>query len=155
MVCVITQQLHPAYVNLVSSIQGLPSSIQDSVQQTLNNIQQLHSSFSRAGSFQDLTSSSLSQSQEIVTKAQESLDALLEYVAHNTPLNWLVGPFTPSGRVTQEATKEPTEVMMTEMTSFTLKEVTTVPKASEKEVITALKEEAKVPNAPKAATKAQ
>uniref|UniRef100_A0A8C0GD04 Perilipin n=1 Tax=Chelonoidis abingdonii TaxID=106734 RepID=A0A8C0GD04_CHEAB len=106
MVRIITQQLHSAYVNLVSSIQGLPSNIQETVQQAINNVQQLHASFSRADSFQDLSSSSLTQSREKVTKAQESLDALLEYVTHNTPLNWLIGPFTPSVRANQEATEE-------------------------------------------------
>ncbi|XP_042697432.2 perilipin-3 isoform X2 [Chrysemys picta bellii] len=161
MVRIITQQLHPAYVNLVSSIQGLPSNIQETVQQAVNNVQQLHASFSRADSFQDLSSSSLTQSREKMTKAQESLDALLEYVSHNTPLNWLVGPFSPSVRATQEATGEPKEIMMTEMTSSALQEVASaqkkvaeVPKAPEKEMAVALKEEAKIPKAPKESMKA-
>ncbi|XP_043391568.1 perilipin-3 isoform X2 [Chelonia mydas] len=160
MVSIITQQLHPAYVHLVSSIQGLPSSIQEMVQQAVNNMQQLHTSFSRADSFQDLSSSSLTQSREKVTKAQESLDALLEYVAHNTPLNWLVGPFTPSVRVTQEAAEEPKEIM-TEMISPARQEVASaqkkvaeVRKAPEKEKAVALKEEEKIPKASKEAMKA-
>ncbi|XP_077698069.1 perilipin-3-like [Eretmochelys imbricata] len=160
MVSIITQQLHPAYVNLVSSIQGLPSSIQEMVQQAINNMQQLHTSFSRADSFQDLSSSSLTQSREKVIKAQESLDALLEYVAHNTPLNWLVGPFTPSVRVTQEAAEEPKEIM-TEMISPARQEVASaqkkvaeVPKAPEKEMAVALREEEKIPKASKEAMKA-
>ncbi|KAG6934870.1 perilipin 3, partial [Chelydra serpentina] len=161
MVRIITQQLRPAYMNLVSSIQGLPSSIQETVQQAINNVQQLHASFSRADSFQDLSSSSLTQSREKVTKAQESLDALLEYVTHNTPLNWLVGPFTPSVRATHEATEEPKEMMMTEMVSPARQEVASarkkvagVPKAPEKETAVALKEEEKIPKAPKEAMKA-
>uniref|UniRef100_K7FET6 Perilipin n=1 Tax=Pelodiscus sinensis TaxID=13735 RepID=K7FET6_PELSI len=105
MMRLITQQLHPACESLASSIQGLPSSIQDTVQLVVNNVQQLHASFSRADSFQDLSSSSLAQSREKVTRAQESLDALLEYLSHNTPLNWLIGPFTPLVSATQEATK--------------------------------------------------
>ncbi|TFK00155.1 Perilipin-3 [Platysternon megacephalum] len=161
MVRIITQQLHRAYVNLVSGTQGLPSSIQEAVRQAVNNVQQLHASFSRADSFQDLSSSSLTQSREKVTKAQESLDALLEYVAHNTPLNWLVGPFTPSVRATQEATAEPKEIMTTEMISPALQEVASaqktvaeVLKAPEKKMAVALKEEAKIPKAPKEAMKA-
>ncbi|XP_034611018.1 perilipin-3-like isoform X2 [Trachemys scripta elegans] len=161
MVRIITQQLHPAYVNLVSSIQGLPSNIQETVQQAVNNVQQLHASFSRADSFQDLSSSSLTQSREKMTKAQESLEALLEYVSHNTPLNWLVGPFSPSVGATQEATGEPKEIMMIEMTSSAPQEVASaqkkvaeVPKAPEKEMAVALKEEAKIPKAPKESMKA-
>ncbi|XP_050790147.1 perilipin-3-like isoform X1 [Gopherus flavomarginatus] len=161
MVRTITQQLHSAYVNLVSSIQGLPSNIQETVQQAVDNVQQLHASFSRADSFQDLSSSSLTQSREKVTTAQESLDALLEYVTHNTPLNWLVGPFAPSVRATQEATEEPKEIKMTEMISPALQEVASaqkkvaeVPRAPEKEMAVALKEETKIPKAPKEAMKA-
>ncbi|XP_039372078.1 perilipin-3-like isoform X2 [Mauremys reevesii] len=161
MVRIITQQLHSAYVKLVSSIQGLPSNIQETVQQAVNNVQQLHASFSTADSFQDLSSSSLTQSREKVTKAQEALDALLEYVTHNTPLNWLVGPFTPSIRVTQEATEELKEIKMTEMISPALQEVASaqkkvaeVPRAPEKEMAVALKEETKIPKAPKEAMKA-
>ncbi|KAM9112210.1 perilipin-3-like [Pangshura tecta] len=160
MVRIITKQLHSAYVKLVSSIQGLPSNIQERVQQAVNNVQQLHACFSRADSFQDLSSSSLTQSREKVTKAQESLDALLEYVTHNTPLNWLVGPFTPSIRVTQEATEELKEIKMTEMISPALQEVASarkkvaeVPKAPEKAMAVAL-EETKIPKAPKEAMKA-
>lgn len=157
MMRLITQQLHPACESLASSIQGLPSSIQDTVQLVVNNVQQLHASFSRADSFQDLSSSSLAQSREKVTRAQESLDALLEYLSHNTPLNWLIGPFTPLVSATQEATKEPKEMTMMErspavqVVSAARKRVATVPKASEEEMAVSLKEE--VPKAPKESMK--
>uniref|UniRef100_A0A7M4ENY2 Perilipin n=1 Tax=Crocodylus porosus TaxID=8502 RepID=A0A7M4ENY2_CROPO len=88
-----TLQLQPAYTNLMSSIQGLPSSIQETMQQALTNVQQLQASFSSACSFQDLSASILSQNQDRVVKLRESLDALLDYVAKGVPLNWLVGPF--------------------------------------------------------------
>uniref|UniRef100_A0A7M4FW19 Perilipin n=1 Tax=Crocodylus porosus TaxID=8502 RepID=A0A7M4FW19_CROPO len=90
-----TLQLQPAYTNLMSSIQGLPSSIQETMQQALTNVQQLQASFSSACSFQDLSASILSQNQDRVVKLRESLDALLDYVAKGVPLNWLVGPFSP------------------------------------------------------------
>ncbi|XP_074834759.1 perilipin-3-like isoform X2 [Carettochelys insculpta] len=153
---IITQQLQPACENLAASLQGLPSSIQETVQEVVNSVQQLHASFSRADSFQDLSGSSLTQSQEKMTKTQESLDALLEYLAHNTPLNWLVGPFTPSVIMTQEATKELKEMMMTERSQdgpAAQRQMAEVPKAPEKEMVEALKEEAKVLSAPEESIK--
>ncbi|KYO42550.1 hypothetical protein Y1Q_0000235 [Alligator mississippiensis] len=82
MLRMITLQLQPAYTNLMSSIQGLPSSIQETMQHALSNIQQLQASFSSACSFQDLSTSILSQNQDRVVKLRESLDTLLDYVAN-------------------------------------------------------------------------
>lgn len=93
----IIQHLQAVCLTLVSSIQGLPANVQDRVQQIQSSLEDLHASFFTAGSFQDLSSSILSQSQEKVTRARESLDELLEYVVHNIPLTWIVGPFAPSG----------------------------------------------------------
>uniref|UniRef100_A0A8C3JGR5 Perilipin n=1 Tax=Calidris pygmaea TaxID=425635 RepID=A0A8C3JGR5_9CHAR len=95
MLRIITQQLQPAYENLKASIHGLPSNIQEAVYQATRNIRKLHSSFSSAMSFQDLSSTTLTQSQDYVAEARRSLDDLFEYVTHNIPLNWLVGPFRP------------------------------------------------------------
>ncbi|XP_038225739.1 perilipin-3-like [Dermochelys coriacea] len=103
----ITQQLQDTCQTLKASIQGLPSSLQEKVQQVLKNIEELHNSFFAAKSFQDLPSAT--QSQEKITKAQEYIDELLEYVEHNTPFSWLVGPFTPSGRAYVTSQEEPAQ----------------------------------------------
>ncbi|XP_062984821.1 LOW QUALITY PROTEIN: perilipin-3-like [Elgaria multicarinata webbii] len=87
------QQLQAACQALLFSIQGFPSSLQDKVQQIRQSTKDLHSSFSAAGSFQELPGALLSQSYQRVQKAQEYLDELWEYIARNTPLSWLVGPF--------------------------------------------------------------
>ncbi|NWI13796.1 PLIN3 protein, partial [Crypturellus soui] len=98
MLRIITQQLQPAYEKLKSNIHGLPGTVQDAVQQATRNIQKLHATFSRAKSFQDLSSSALTQSQDTVRDARRSLEELLEYVTQNVPLNWLVGPFQAQKR---------------------------------------------------------
>ncbi|XP_020827077.1 perilipin-3 isoform X1 [Phascolarctos cinereus] len=103
----VTQQLQSNCLQLVSSIQGLPSNIQDKVQQAHTQIEELRATFSGAQSFQDLSSSVLTQSRERVNKARESLDEMIEYVTHNTPLTWLVGPFFPSGQTSSESEKTP------------------------------------------------
>ncbi|KFU99823.1 Perilipin-3, partial [Tauraco erythrolophus] len=101
MLRIITQQLQPVYENLKVSIQGLPSDIQEAVYQATRNIHKLRRSFSNAMSFQDLSSSTLTQSQGWVAEARRSLDDLFEYVTQNTPLNWLVGPFRAIAKVSQ------------------------------------------------------
>ncbi|KFW75816.1 Perilipin-3, partial [Manacus vitellinus] len=106
MLRIITQQLQPVYENLKTSIQGLPSNIQEAVYQATRNIHKLHSSFSSAMSFQDLSSITLRQSQDRATEARRSLDVLLEYVTHSTPLNWLVGPFRAMAEVAQGSRKQ-------------------------------------------------
>ncbi|NWQ61970.1 PLIN3 protein, partial [Neopipo cinnamomea] len=106
MLRIITQQLQPVYENLKTSIQGLPSNIQEAVYQATRNVHKLHSSLSSAMSFQDLSSITLMQSQDCVSEARRSLDVLFEYVTHNIPLNWLVGPFRAMAEVAQGSRKQ-------------------------------------------------
>ncbi|KAM7081525.1 uncharacterized protein J5F26_015107 isoform 3-T4 [Ciconia maguari] len=141
MLRIITQQLQPVYENLKASIQGLPSNIQEAVYQATRNIHKLHSSFSSAVSFQDLSSTTLTQSQDCVAEARRSLDDLLEYVTQNTPLNWLVGPFRAIAKASQDSRKQEKKDMMTDTKSPVLEEAT-----SSKEV-------AKTPEEPKGANR--
>nr|XP_048684288.1 perilipin-3-like isoform X2 [Caretta caretta] len=104
----IIQQLQATCLTLMSSIQGFPSNIQDKVQQVHHSTKELQTSFSTVHSFQDLSSRILTQSRKQVTKAQGYMDELLEYIVHNTPLSWLVGPFMLSGKIPEEA-MEPSE----------------------------------------------
>uniref|UniRef100_A0A8C3XFC4 Perilipin-3 n=1 Tax=Cyanoderma ruficeps TaxID=181631 RepID=A0A8C3XFC4_9PASS len=105
MLRIITQQLQPAYHRLKLSIHGLPSSIQETVSQAARHMYKLHSSFSRAVSFQDLSRTTLARSQDRVAEARRSLDVLFHYVTHNTPLNWIVGPFRAMAKVAQDSGK--------------------------------------------------
>lgn len=104
MLHIITQQLQRAYENLKVSIHGLPSNIQEAVHQATRNIRKLHTSFSSAKSFHDLSSTTLAESRDYVVEAQRSLNDLLQYVTQNIPLNWLVGPFR--ARVKEDSRKE-------------------------------------------------
>ncbi|KAM6040124.1 uncharacterized protein LJ206_020276 isoform 2-T2 [Theristicus caerulescens] len=142
MLHIITQQLQPVYENLKASIQGLPSNIQEAVYQAARNIHKLHSSFSSAMSFQDLSSTTLTQSQVRVAEARRSLDDLLEYVTQNTPLNWLVGPFRAIAKVSQDSRKQQEKKgKVTDIKSPVLEKAT-----SSKEV-------AKIPEEPKGANR--
>ncbi|XP_032567571.1 perilipin-3-like [Chiroxiphia lanceolata] len=114
MLRIITQQLQPVYENLKTTIQGLPSNVQEAVYQATRNIHKLHSSFSSAMSFQDLSSITLRQSQDRATEARRSLDVLFEYVTHSIPLNWLVGPFRAMAEVAQGSRKQKRREMVTD-----------------------------------------
>ena len=111
MACSITQQLQITCCKIVSAIQGLPSSLQDKVKQSLSTIEELHASFSAAKSFQDLSSSVLSQRKLAVI--QEYMEELLDYLKNNVPLSWLVGPFSP--REEEEETSQEDELSQEEV----------------------------------------
>ncbi|XP_072338828.1 perilipin-2-like isoform X2 [Scyliorhinus torazame] len=91
----LTQQLQTTCLTLVSNVHGLPQHIQDKMQQIRSTAETIHSSFSAANSFGDLSGQLLVQSREQMLKIRESMDGVMDYVLHNTPLNWLVGPFAP------------------------------------------------------------
>ncbi|KAG8454458.1 hypothetical protein GDO86_000905 [Hymenochirus boettgeri] len=91
----LTQQLQTTCLTLVAGTQGLPAHIQERMQQLRQNAQDLHSSFSSAVSFGDLSAGILNQSREQATKVRDHVDELFSYVVSNTPLTWLVGPFAP------------------------------------------------------------
>ncbi|XP_078411822.1 perilipin-3-like [Cetorhinus maximus] len=91
----LTQQLQTTCLTLASSVHGLPQHIQDKVQQIRKTAETIHTSFSSASSFGDLSGQLLAQSREQMLKIRESMDGVMDYVLHNTPLNWLVGPFAP------------------------------------------------------------
>ncbi|KAM8764429.1 perilipin-3 isoform 2-T3 [Rhynchonycteris naso] len=100
----IAQQLQATCVSLGSSIQGLPTHVKDQVQQARRQVEDLQATFSGIHSFQDLSSSVLTQSREQVAKAREALDHMVEYVSQNTPITWVVGPFSPG--VAEKAPEE-------------------------------------------------
>ncbi|XP_063146989.1 perilipin-3-like [Candoia aspera] len=93
----ITHNLGPAYTRLMASVEELPRSLRKRVDRARGNLLQLHSAFSSAGSFQDLPSGLLAQSQDKISQAREVLDTLAEYLVQMAPLNWIVGPFRPQG----------------------------------------------------------
>ncbi|NWR23608.1 PLIN3 protein, partial [Emberiza fucata] len=94
MACRISQQLQLSCSGLVAAMQGLPCSLQNELQQTLGAIRELHAVFSEANSFQDLSSSVLTQSQRELAVIQKYMEELLDYLKNNT-LSWLVGPISP------------------------------------------------------------
>ncbi|XP_041525326.1 perilipin-3 [Microtus oregoni] len=100
----IAQQLQSTCVALGASIQGLPGHVREQAQQARSQVDDLQATFSSIHSFQDLTAGVLAQTRERIARAREALDHTVEYVAQNTPVTWLVGPFAPG--ITEKALEE-------------------------------------------------
>ncbi|XP_005405834.1 PREDICTED: perilipin-3 isoform X1 [Chinchilla lanigera] len=100
----VAQQLQSTCVSLGASIQGLPAHVKDQAQQARRLVEDLQATFAGARSFQDLPASVLEQSRQRVARAREALERMVESVAQNAPVTWLVGPFAPG--ITEKAPGE-------------------------------------------------
>ncbi|NWI97007.1 PLIN3 protein, partial [Pitta sordida] len=94
----LSQQVQSSCQPLLSSLQGLPAGIQDTAGQVRHNVEELRVALASAASLQDVTGSVLARARAHATKARQLMDELVEHVATNTPLTWLVGPFAPSNQ---------------------------------------------------------
>ncbi|XP_018583543.1 mannose-6-phosphate receptor binding protein 1 isoform X2 [Scleropages formosus] len=92
MVRSLSEQLRSACLGVVSSAQGLPAAVQDQLGSARRAAEELHSSLSSSST---LSPSLLEQSRQHLAQVRQSMDGVMEYLLHNTPLNWLVGPFAP------------------------------------------------------------
>ncbi|XP_078802811.1 mannose-6-phosphate receptor binding protein 1 isoform X4 [Oryzias latipes] len=104
----LSQQLRSACSSVVSSAQGLPAAVQEQLTNARQAADELQSSL---GGASNITPVLLERSRHQLTQVQNSLDGVMEYLLHNTPLNWLVGPF-----VAQRGEEEPADVAMEQMT---------------------------------------
>ncbi|XP_058714753.1 perilipin-3-like isoform X17 [Poecile atricapillus] len=89
-------QLHSACSHLAAGARAFPSSVQETAGHVRHGVEGVQASLASARSFQDLSGLMLAQSRDAVTRAQLSLEGLLEHVGQHTPLPWLVGPFAPA-----------------------------------------------------------
>ncbi|XP_072773211.1 LOW QUALITY PROTEIN: perilipin-3-like [Taeniopygia guttata] len=102
----LTQQLQLTCWGVLQALQGIPCSLQDRLQQALRAAKELHAAFAGAASFQDLSSSVLTRSQRELAVIQECMEELLGYLKNNTPLSWLVGPFSPREEEEDQSSRE-------------------------------------------------
>ncbi|XP_066062002.1 perilipin-3-like [Chamaea fasciata] len=94
----LSQQLQSSCQPLVSSLQGLPGSVQDTAGQVRHNVEELRAALASVSSLQDVTGPVLARARSHAATARQLMDELVEHVASNAPLTWLVGPFAPSGK---------------------------------------------------------
>ncbi|XP_062371588.1 mannose-6-phosphate receptor binding protein 1 [Sardina pilchardus] len=100
----LTGQLRTACSTVVSSAQGLPSTVQEQLLNARRTAEELQRSL---GSASTLTPQLLQQTRNQITQVRQSLDGVVEYLLHNTPLNWLVGPFAPQNTEKPDAAVQP------------------------------------------------
>ncbi|XP_054905116.1 mannose-6-phosphate receptor binding protein 1 [Poeciliopsis prolifica] len=86
----LSDQLSASCSSVVSSAQGLPGTIQEQLTSAQVAAEELQSSFGNAST---LTPVLLERSRHHLKQVQHSLEGVMNYLLHNTPLNWLVGPF--------------------------------------------------------------
>ncbi|XP_058676970.1 perilipin-3-like isoform X2 [Ammospiza nelsoni] len=94
----LSQQLQSSCQPLVCSLQGLPAAVQDKAGQVRHNVEGLRAALGSVRSLQDVTGPVLARARDHAAQARLLMDELVEQVAFNTPLTWLVGPFAPSGK---------------------------------------------------------
>lgn len=102
----LSQQLQSSCQPLVSSLQGLPASVQDTAGQVRHNVEELRAALASVSSLQDVTGPVLARARSHASNARQLMDELVEHVALHTPLTWLVGPFAPSGKRSEELEME-------------------------------------------------
>ncbi|XP_042651040.1 perilipin-3-like [Tyto alba] len=90
------RQLHAACTRLAAAARVLPTSVQETAGHVRHGVEGVQATLSHAHSFHDLSDLVLAQSRETMTRAQLSIDDMLEYVGQHAPLPWLVGPFAPA-----------------------------------------------------------
>ncbi|XP_012677175.2 mannose-6-phosphate receptor binding protein 1 [Clupea harengus] len=100
----LTGQLRVACATVVSSAQGLPSTVQEQLLSARRTAEELQRSLVNAST---LTPHLLQQTRKQITQVRQSLDGVVEYLLHNTPLNWLVGPFSPQNTEKVEPGTQP------------------------------------------------
>lgn len=100
----LTQQLQIMCSGLGPSVQGLPMQAKEQLRRVGSLLDHLQATFSGVRAFVDLPASVLAQSRQQVAEAREALNHMVDYVAQNTPIMWLVGPFAPG--ITEKAPEE-------------------------------------------------
>ncbi|XP_039896500.1 mannose-6-phosphate receptor binding protein 1 isoform X3 [Simochromis diagramma] len=94
----LSDQLRSACASVVSSAKGLPSTVQDQLTAARQSAEELYSSLRNTST---ITPVLLDRSRHQLNQVQKSVDGVMDYLLHNTPLNWLVGPFAP--QITEHA----------------------------------------------------
>ncbi|XP_036611620.1 perilipin-3-like [Trichosurus vulpecula] len=92
----IALKLQSAFMDLMPKVLGLPSSLQDKLQQACYDMQDFHTTFSLSNEFEDLDKHHLIQSQFRLTQAQGSIEESFCFLEGNIPSDWIVGPLCPT-----------------------------------------------------------
>uniref|UniRef100_G3WPX9 Perilipin n=1 Tax=Sarcophilus harrisii TaxID=9305 RepID=G3WPX9_SARHA len=92
----IALKLQSAFMDLMPKVQGLPTSLQDKMEQACYDMQELHTTFSSSNNFEDLDKHNLNQSQLKLIRAQGSIEELVCFLENGISSDRSIGPLSPS-----------------------------------------------------------
>ncbi|KAG9468538.1 hypothetical protein GDO78_022535, partial [Eleutherodactylus coqui] len=91
----LSHQLQTTCLSLVTSVQGLPQSLQKKAQDVSAMAADVYQTFHASSSFREMSAGLLTTTKEQLTNMKGSLEEVLDLLVNNSPLNWLVGGFIP------------------------------------------------------------
>ncbi|KAM4012371.1 perilipin-2-like [Anomaloglossus baeobatrachus] len=102
----LANHLQSTCLSLVSSVQGLQQNLQNKAQSISAMAADIYQNFHSASSFRDMSDSLLTATKDKITQIKDGMDEMITYFINNTPLNWLVGHFTPELAGSQDKEEE-------------------------------------------------
>ncbi|KAG9468539.1 hypothetical protein GDO78_022536, partial [Eleutherodactylus coqui] len=107
--CNLSHQLQTTCVSVVTSVQGLPQTLQKRAQDVSAMAAEVYQTFHAASSFREMSAGLLTTTKGQLTNIKGSLEEVLDLLVNNSPLNWLVGGFIPQlagGQEEQESDRD-------------------------------------------------
>lgn len=91
----VAQKMQEVCQKILTNIQSLPEHLQQKIQQAECDLKELQAVLPSTTCFQDLPSGFLKEIPEKISKARKAVHEVMEYIAKNTRLSWVDGPFCP------------------------------------------------------------
>ncbi|KAG9461895.1 perilipin-2-like [Eleutherodactylus coqui] len=98
----LSHRLQTTCLSLVTSVQGLPQTLQKKAQDVSAMTADVYQTFHDASSFREMSAGLLTTTKEQLINMKGSLEDVLDLLVNNPPLNWLIGGFNPQLAVSQE-----------------------------------------------------
>ncbi|KAG9462954.1 hypothetical protein GDO78_022757 [Eleutherodactylus coqui] len=102
----LSHQLQTTCLSLVTSVQGLPQSLQKKAQDVSAMAADVYQTFHAASSFREMSAGLLTTTKEQLINMKGSLEEVLDLLVNNSPLNWLIGGFNPQLAGSREEEQE-------------------------------------------------
>ncbi|XP_039189628.1 perilipin-3-like [Crotalus tigris] len=91
----VAQKMQEVCQKILTNMQSLPEHLQRKIQQAECDLKELQAVLSSTTCFQDLPSGFLKETPEKISKARKAVHEVMEYIAKNTRMSWVDGPFCP------------------------------------------------------------
>ncbi|KAM3844910.1 perilipin-3-like [Vipera latastei] len=101
----VAQKMQEVCQKILTNVQSLPEHLKQKIQQAECDLKELQAVLSNTTCFQDLPSGFLLETPEKINKARKAVYEVMEYIAKNTSLSWIDGPFCPVQSSAEESLK--------------------------------------------------